>query len=116
MPLLKSYEQKQGVGSKSRVLLMSSAPSTTEGVGTPPKALSSPTLPSAHLRAQFAPLQGVSKGNHSFFCCLCKALPDFFLWPLINFYWLKSTRTLVRNNININYQGQTNSLHIQEKI
>ena len=74
------------LGAKAGGCGMISANGTTKGVGTPPKALSSPTLPSAHLRAQFAPLQGVSKGNHSFFCCLCKALPDFFLWPLINFY------------------------------
>ena len=103
-------------GQKSGGCSMISANGTTKGVGTPPKALSSLTLPAPHLRDQFASLQGVSKGNYSFFCCLCEALPDFFLWPLINFYWLRSTITLVRNNININYQGQTNILHIQEKI
>ena len=26
-----------------------------------------------------------------------KALPEFLIWPLINFYWLKSPRTLVGN-------------------
>ena len=35
--LLKSREQKQGVGSKNRVLLMPPALNTTKGVGKPPK-------------------------------------------------------------------------------
>ena len=33
-------------------------------------------------------------------CCsmsLNKALPDFLIWPLINFYWLKNPRTQVSN-------------------
>ena len=70
MPLLKSYEQKQHVGSKSRVLLMSSAPSTTEGVGTPPKPalrlLLGPAPILTPMRNELTPLQGRSKGT----CCL----------------------------------------------
>ena len=37
MPLLKSREQRQGVGSKSRVLCMPPAHNITKGVGRPPK-------------------------------------------------------------------------------
>lgn len=34
-----------------------------------------------------------------FFAVSTNPCPDFFLWPLINFYWLRSTRTLVRNKL-----------------
>ena len=48
------------------------------------------------------PHQRVSKGNCYFFLTPSssslspnKALAEFLLWPLINFYWLRSPRTLV---------------------
>ena len=108
MPLLKSYEQKQGVGSKSRVLLMSSAPSTTEGVGTPPKPALRPasgTCPYPHPNEKWAcPTAGKEQGNMLFVlapsCCSrgpSKALPEFLIWPPINFYWSRRPRTLVGN-------------------
>ena len=31
-----------------------------------------------------------------------KALPEFLIWPVINLYWLKSTRTWVSNNFTSN--------------
>ena len=37
MPLLKSWEQKQGFGGKSKVLHMPAALNTTQGGGWPPK-------------------------------------------------------------------------------
>lgn len=40
-PLLKSWEQKRGTGSKSRVLSIATAGNTTKGVGKSPKPLSS---------------------------------------------------------------------------
>ena len=60
LPLLKSREQKQGVGSKSRVLRVPPALNTTEGGA---KHLSHPSavtpgltlLPSPHIRNQLAP-------------------------------------------------------------
>ena len=39
LPLLKSQEQKQGVGTKSRVLSMPPVHNTTRGVDNPPKPL-----------------------------------------------------------------------------
>ena len=37
LPLLKSWEQKQGVGGKSRALRMPPARNTTKGAGRPPE-------------------------------------------------------------------------------
>ena len=69
-------------------------------------------LLSSHLRKRLIPAhpsphrhqtQGVSKGTSCSVpsCCSTnpnKALPKFLLWPLINLYWLQSSRTLVANN------------------
>ena len=57
LPFLKSWEQKQRVGSKSRVLCMCPAHTTTKGVGKPPKPRLQPdpwTHPYPH------PIQGTS--------------------------------------------------------
>ena len=62
LPLLKRQEQKQGVGSKSRVLRMPPALSTTRRVGRPPQPplwlTPGHTLPSPHIRNQLAPHSG----------------------------------------------------------
>ena len=101
-----------GVGSKSSVLHMILAHTTTKGVGRPPKPPSGLTLdlplPSSHLRDQLSPppAPGSKQGNlllvFSPSCCSTspsKALPEFHFWPLINFYWLKSLRTQVSNTL-----------------
>ena len=108
IPLLKSYEQKQGVESKSRVLLMSSAPSTTKGAGTPPKPAlwrAAGTCPYPHPNEKWArPAAGKEQRNMLFvlapsYCSRGpnKALPEFPIWPPINFYWSRRPRTLVGN-------------------
>ena len=62
-----------------------------------------PTL-SPHLRDQVTSLLGESKGTYFSFMLQhgskshSKALPEFFVWSLINFYWLRSPRTLVGND------------------
>ena len=64
---------------------------------------STPTL-SPHLRDQVTSPLGESKGTcFSFMLQHCskscsKALPGFFVWPFIHFYWLRSQRTLMGNN------------------
>ena len=92
LPLLKSREQKQGVGSKSRVLGMPSAHTTTKGVGRSPKPPLRPTLdtplPSPHIRNQLAcplsPSERASKGN-----CYLFSLPPTAIGapvkPCLNF-------------------------------
>ena len=99
LPILKSLEQKQGVGSKSSVLSMPVALNTSRGVGRPPQPRLWPdpwTHPYPH------PIQGTSsrtlggaskQGNLLFVlaprCCSRgpnKALPAFVVWPLVNFY------------------------------
>ena len=44
-----------------------------------------------HLLLILAPSRGSTRPN--------KALPEFLIWPLINFYWLRSPRTRVGNNV-----------------
>ena len=63
---------------------------------------SGPNPPSTHLRDQ---LSGSEQGNLLLVfapsCCSLspsKALPEFLIWPLVNFYWLKSSRTQVCNS------------------
>ena len=63
---------------------------------------SAPTL--TPLTAPARPASGSDQGKLLLVfapsCCLN------FLSGIINFYWLRSPRTLVGNNTNINYQGQ----------
>ena len=110
-PLLKSRENKQGVGSKGRVLRMPPALNTTKAVGHPPKpALQpnpghTPTL-TPYKEPAWSPWEVSKHGNLLLvFAPLCcsrdpnKAFPEFLVWPLINFYWLRRPRTLVGNRI-----------------
>ena len=90
LPLLKSQEPKQGVGSKSRVLCMSPAHSTTKGVGGPTSGHAPTLIP---YKQPAHPTSGREQGKllHvlSALCCSGgpnKALPEFLVWPLINFY------------------------------
>ena len=62
-----------------------------------------PTLTPYKERAR--PRAGSKQGNLLFVltpCCCSgvpsKALPEFLVWPLINFYWLRRPRALVGNN------------------
>ena len=60
LTILKSPEQKRGVGSKSRVLSMPPAQNITSGVGRPPKPPLQPDtldtpLPSPHIRRELPP-------------------------------------------------------------
>ena len=114
LPLLKSPEQKQGVGSKSRVLRMPPAHTTTKGVGKPPKLPllrptpgPAPTLTAykESARPHLHPPQGANEQGNLLFvfapsCCSRgprKALPEFLVWHLSNFYRLRRPRTLVGN-------------------
>ena len=88
-PLLKSQKQKLGVGSKSRILCMLPAGSTTKGMGKPPKPPLQ-THPRAHLylhppiRNKVAPTSGSKQGGEPITCShypmlqqgLHKALPE----------------------------------------
>ena len=77
VPLLKSWEQKQGVGSKSRVLRMPPA-HVTATLGDTPTLIP--------LRNKLAPL--TCRVDLIFLCYSrgpSKALPGFLVWPLINF-------------------------------
>ena len=89
--------EKQGPGSKSRVLHMHPAHTTTKGVGKPPKP---PLWPDLWTRPYPHPIEGSSssslgskEGNLLLVftpsCCHRspnKALPEFLVWPLTNFY------------------------------
>ena len=84
--------------------------STTNGVGRPPKP---PLWPNQWICPNLTPFKGpvphpsrgVSKGTSYLFSLPPsyysmspnKALPEFLVQPLINFYWLKSPRTWVDN-------------------
>ena len=98
LPLLKSPEQKQGTvhapGTQHHYRVVVSHPSGH-----------SPTL--TLWKEPVHPPNGeqVSKGTCYLFslpsCCSrgpSKALPEFFVWLLINFYILMRSRTLVSNN------------------
>ena len=80
---------------------MPPALSTAKAVGKTPKppalALSLDTsLPSLHIRNQLNPPWGASEQGNLLLvfappCCSRgpnEALPEFLVWPLINFYWL----------------------------
>ena len=102
--------EKQGPGSKSRVLHMHPAHTTTKGVGKPPKP---PLWPDLWTRPYPHPIEGSSssslgskEGNLLLVftpsCCHRspnKALPEFLVWPLINFFCLRRPRILVSNRI-----------------
>ena len=71
-----------------------------------------PPLSSPCIRNQLAPPSGSEQGNlllvftHS--CCSMspsKALPEFLVWPLINFYWLRRPRTVLGNILTLPHGG-----------
>ena len=98
---------------KSRVLRMPPAHNTTKGVGKTPKP---PLWPDPWTHPYPHPISGTSspaplreqasKETCYLFllppCCSRdsnKALPEFVVWPLISFYWLRRPRTLVSNTL-----------------
>jgi len=110
VPFLKSREQERRVGNKKQG--PAHAP-CTRGLqrggqttkATPQAWLLDTPLPSPHIRNQGALPRWVSKRGNLLFIltpCFCsrspkKTLPEFPVWPLINFYWLRRPRTLVGN-------------------
>ena len=110
-----------GARSKSRVLRMIPAHSTTNGVGRPPKLHLmpdplDPPSPSPHLRNQLSPRHLREWARHMFlvFTPSCtraspkKALPEFLVWSLINFYWLKRPKTWAGNLSILSSKGHRN--------
>ena len=104
LPLLKSLEQKQGVGSKSKVLRMPPAHTTTYGVG---KHLSHPSGDTPTLtpyKEPACPCSGSEQTRESVVCSRSpllqqgpnKALPEFLVWPPVNFYWLGKAKNAGR--------------------
>ena len=103
LPFLKIWEQKQGTVHAPCTQHHLRGGQTTSA--TPlPQPLDTP-LPSPPIRNQLAPSRWVSKqGNlllvFDLHCCSRgpnKALPEFLVWPLINFYWLRRPKSLVSN-------------------
>ena len=86
------------------------AHSTTKGVGRPPKQLL--WLELLPISSTLTPFQGPASSPSGseqenlllVFTSLCcsrspsKALSEFLVWSLINFFWLKSPGTLISNN------------------
>ena len=82
------------------------AHTTTKGVGRPPK----PRLwPDPYKERDCPPHTHLGEPASKVTCCLFslppamagtpnKALPEFPVWPLVNFYWLGKPRTLLWNN------------------
>ena len=112
LPLLKSWEQKQGVRRNSRVLHLPPAYNTTKEVSKPPKTplwsnlWQPPTL--TPYKEPTCPQLGEEQGNLLFVliphCCSRghnKALPEFLVWPLISFYRLRIPRTLMGNTLKL---------------
>ena len=60
---------------------------------------------SLHIRNQLARLGEGVRGHVTCFCSPCcnrgpsKAFPEFLVWSLINFYWLRRPNTVVSNRI-----------------
>ena len=92
-------------GSKSRVLRMPPALNTTKGGGqtisaAPLAWLLDPPLPSPRIRNQLPPPWGASEQGNLLLvlaplCCSKgprKAVPEFLVWPLVNFYWLEKAK------------------------
>ena len=103
LPLLRYWEQKQGP-------VLNPCTQPYRGWAD---YLSHPPAPPLDLRPTLTPFKGPAphpptpskKGNlllvFSPSCCSTshnKALPEFLIWPVTNFYWLKSTGTLVCNS------------------
>ena len=72
LPLLKSQEQKQGVGSKSRVLCMPPAQHHLKGGQTTPATLLArpldTSLPSPHVRNKLTPTLGNEQASEPATC------------------------------------------------
>ena len=104
MSLLKSLEKKQR--NKSRALIMPPAHSILD-VGKPPKPRLQPhpehTPILEPFKEQAQPPPGAASKGTCLFSHACfskspiKALPEFLVWPLMNFYRLRKPRTLVSN-------------------
>ena len=81
-------------------------------------------LLSPHIRNQLAPPQRASKqGNLLFvFALPCwsrdsnKALPEFLIWPLINFYWLRRPRILAGNKRKKSSKTNTVTFNLKELV
>ena len=107
---------KAGVGRESRVLCLHPALSTTYRVGGSsrlPLAQALGTVLAPH-KDQLAPTVGSEQARGPVVCSwfsLCsrgpdKDLPEFLVWPFINFYWLRKPGTLDGNMGGVG-QGKT---------
>ena len=103
LPLLRCQEQKQGPAHDPCTQHHQGGEQTTTQA-TPPAWPMNPPLPSPYLKDQLAVPSGSEQGKLLLVftpsCCSWspnKAFPQFLVWPLINFYWLRSPRTQVSN-------------------
>ena len=106
MPLLKSLEKKQRIGTKVEHW---ACPRHTTSWTWASHLSHAPSPPPEHtpilapFKEQAQPPPGAaSKGTCLFSPTCCskgpiKALPEFLVWPLMNFYRLRKPRTLVSN-------------------
>ena len=105
-----------GVGSKAGYWACTLHTAPPRGWGRPPKPPlrpdpgSVPTLTPFKAPACPPPTSEREQGHLLFvFAPMCystspnKALPEFLIWPLINFYWLKSPRTQLGYTYTLNY-------------
>ena len=98
LPLLKSWEQKQGVQEQKQGTAHAPCPQHHLRGGqktsaTPPARPLDTPLPSPHIRNPLTSHSGSEQARETvncsrFPCCRSpsKALPEFPVWPLINFY------------------------------
>ena len=103
--------------SKRRVLLTSPAHNTSKPTWHPPSSRPrDPPLPSLHLRKQLAPSEEWGRKCYLFSLSWHsrmpnKALPEFLVWPLVNFYCLQKAKNQVCNSTGLKKSPGTLSVH-----
>ena len=97
LPLLRFQEQKQGAMHDACTEHHKGGGQTTQTPSGPHRS----TPPLTPLKEPARPPQRMSKGTCDLFSLppaaapvSTKALPEFLVWPLTNFYWLKCPRTI----------------------